>query len=519
MTGIINAAIYVRISRDTEREGLGVKRQEKGCRAQAKKLGWNIVNVYKDNDVSATKRRKPRPRYNKMMDAVREGRVGAIVVWDVDRLTRTPRELEDCIDYANKLGLKLASAGGDIDLATEQGRAMARMKGVFAGLEAETIARRQRAKHAELAEAGRYVGPRPFGYRFATDETGTVLTGSRQRLVIEPSEAAVIKECVRRVLNGEGLWSITNDLNSRGVTTSTGNRWQPQPLRRMLLRSVHSGYRKHQEFKDDKWVGPVQYFKGMWEPIIDRETHQRVVAKLTDPSRKTNRAGTELKYLLTWLARCGACGQPLVGTKGYEYTIRGHKRVDGTRAPDKKRVFPPQYKCPHAGCHGVTRRMDVVDEFVEEVVVKLLERDGVRVLGGNRDAENEARVRVDELKTKKALLSDMLMKTEGDGGLDPEQFRRQNKKLTAELEAEQKRLHAAQPADDFTDFTGANVRHVWSGASVAKKRLVIQALAEMAGLTVTIDPVGPGNASRSDTNLYAGIRVESTSSSSIDSAA
>ena len=63
------------------------------------------------------------------------------------RLTRTPRELEDVIDQADRLGLKLASVGGDIDLATEQGRMMARMKGTVARYEVEQQARRLKAKH------------------------------------------------------------------------------------------------------------------------------------------------------------------------------------------------------------------------------------------------------------------------------------------------------------------------------------------------------------------------------------
>lgn len=72
-------------------------------------------------------------------------------MWDVDRFTRTPRELEDVIDHADRLGSKLASAGGDIDLATEQGRLMARMKGTVARYEVEQQRRRLKAKHRELA--------------------------------------------------------------------------------------------------------------------------------------------------------------------------------------------------------------------------------------------------------------------------------------------------------------------------------------------------------------------------------
>src|SRR5688572_25511810 len=103
-----DAAIYVRISLDAEGTGLGVKRQLADCAALADRLGWTVVGTYEDNDVSATSG-KARPAYARMLRDVEHGRVGAVVVWDVDRLTRTPRELEDVIDYADRKGLQLAS--------------------------------------------------------------------------------------------------------------------------------------------------------------------------------------------------------------------------------------------------------------------------------------------------------------------------------------------------------------------------------------------------------------------------
>jgi hypothetical protein len=49
----VRAAIYVRISSDRTGAGLGVARQEEDCRALCERLGWQVVRVYPDNDVSA----------------------------------------------------------------------------------------------------------------------------------------------------------------------------------------------------------------------------------------------------------------------------------------------------------------------------------------------------------------------------------------------------------------------------------------------------------------------------------
>lgn len=510
MTRTKRAAIYARISRDSELLGEGVDRQERDCRDLADRLGYQIAAVFVDNDVSAsTSSRKERPKYDAMVSAVRAGQVDVILAYSNSRLTRRPRELEDLIDLHAKTAVQIKTVvSGDDDLSTADGRMVARIKANVDAAEAERTAERVRRALADRAEHGFYSGPRPFGYQFAADASGRVLTGRDRRLVIDPAEAAVIRECVRRVLRDEGLWSIMNDLNRRGVRTSTGGQWQSQPLRRMLLRWTNAGYRKHQEHKDGRWTGPVRLFKGEWEPIVDEETHKRVIAKLTDPSRVSNRGDTELKYLLTWMAICGVCGGRIVGAQEYTYVVKGYKRVNGTRSASRARTYPARYTCQNPGCHGVTRRMEDVDEFVEKVVVGVLERDGVQVLGGDQAAAEEAHERIDALRARRALLADLLGVPEHEGGLDREQFLRQNATLKAELAAEEGRLRLALPDSELMGFTGAGAAQAWAGANVARKRAVLKALESMIGFKVTVDPIGSGAFSDKTADRYAGIRVE-----------
>src|SRR5690606_35447771 len=101
------AGIYARISKD-DGSALGVGRQIEDCTAEAERRGWTVVDQYVDNNVSASKS-KPRPEYTRLLDDVEQGRIDAVVVWDVDRLTRKPAELETFIDLADRHGLALAS--------------------------------------------------------------------------------------------------------------------------------------------------------------------------------------------------------------------------------------------------------------------------------------------------------------------------------------------------------------------------------------------------------------------------
>jgi len=102
---VIRAAIYVRISSDRTGAGLGVARQEEACRALCARLGWIVVMVYCDNDVSAYSG-KPRKAWNQMQADIAAGQIDAIACWHVDRLTRMPRELEDVIDLHDRRGGK-----------------------------------------------------------------------------------------------------------------------------------------------------------------------------------------------------------------------------------------------------------------------------------------------------------------------------------------------------------------------------------------------------------------------------
>src|SRR5947209_3669246 len=162
----VRAAVYCRISDDRTEEALGVARQELDCRALAERRGWDVADLYIDNDLSAY-RGAPRPAYSRLLDDISAKRVDAVVVYDLDRLHRHPRELEQFFEVCDAAGLKhLASVSGDVDLATHDGRFHARILGAVARKESDDKSRRSGRKHEGLALAGKLSGggDRPFGY-------------------------------------------------------------------------------------------------------------------------------------------------------------------------------------------------------------------------------------------------------------------------------------------------------------------------------------------------------------------
>lgn len=89
-----------------------------------------------------------------MLRDIRSGHVQAVVVWDIDRLTRTPREIEDVIDLSEQRGVALAVVGGKDDIGTSDGRLLLRIKASIARREVEQMSRRLKRKYQEKAANG-----------------------------------------------------------------------------------------------------------------------------------------------------------------------------------------------------------------------------------------------------------------------------------------------------------------------------------------------------------------------------
>lgn len=297
------AAVYCRISKDTEGEALAVARQEADCRALADRLGYRVGHVFIDNDLGAsTRSRKLRPAYADMLDRTKNGEFAAVLAYSNSRLTRRPLELEGLITLHETTGVLIATcASGQDDLSTADGRMVARIKGSVDAAESERTGERVKRKHQELAQAGRPGGgPRPFGWQ-------------RDRVTVDPREATLIREAAEQVLSGASLRSIARGWNASNVSTPKGNDWTHKALRDMLRSPRLAGLRTLRgEQVYDASGDPV---RGTWEPVLDTDTHERLVALMSSTRAPVAvRPGARV-YLLTGLARCGVCSNALHGNK------------------------------------------------------------------------------------------------------------------------------------------------------------------------------------------------------------
>jgi site-specific DNA recombinase len=448
------AAIYARISSD-DGTALGVARQVEDCTALAAKRGWSIAETFIDNDVSASSGVR-RPEYERLIEAIKREQVGALVVWDVDRLTRTPSELEQFIGLADAHSIALASVGGEVDLATPQGRLTARIKGSVARHEVEQSSRRLKRKFLERAEAGKSHGKVAYGYvREPVFDDSGVVKGYVEQL--HPVHAQIIRTSAAHLLAGEPLRAVVSGLNTSGAVSPAGKPWSGTTLRQVLLRERNAGRRVHQ----GQVIG-----RGDWPAILDEDTFDRLVAMMRDPRRRTN-SGSEIVHLLSGIAKCGRCGGVLRGAAAH---VSGKKRQ------------PRAYFC--AGCYKLRRKADAVDEVVEGVVVARLSRpDAAGLFGGNPGALKQASDQVQAIEARMEIAADQF----AEGGITGPQLERITAKLKPQLEAARASLRAHEPSPEMDEFTGPKAGQAWERATIDRRRAVIEAI-----MTITILPSGAG---------------------------
>jgi site-specific DNA recombinase len=427
----MKTAIYTRISSDAG-TALGVARQEKDCRTLAAQRGWTIVNVYVDNEISARTGQR-RPAYQQLLEDLSEGLVEAVIVWDLDRLHRRPIELEEFLDLADRRKVALASVGGDVDLATPRGRMIARIKGAVARQEVEQISRRLRRKQLELAQAGKVSngGIRPYGY-------------TPDRMTVVPEEANIIREAADRVLAGESLGGIAADLTARGIPTVRGGPWSRTSLRELLLRPRVTGLRQHQ----GAVIGPAA-----WPAILDRDTYEGLQAFLTHPGRRPPGLTNARKYLLSGIATCGVCGNPLKIHHG------------GPNAP-------LGYSCQQRGCGKVRRSVDHLDEFVANLIIARLTAANLQPLTDPEDNRLG-----EQLAAVEARLEEVAVAFADDPAVTANQVRVMTRRLRAKLDELQTR-HAELMRPNVVAGIGGEVAASWASLSLSRRRAIISVLAE-----------------------------------------
>lgn len=444
----LRAAIYCRISSDREATQLGVKRQEKDCRALIEAEGWTVQDLYIDNDISAADPGKHRSAYERLIRAIRAHQVDAVVVAVEDRLHRQPSELEDFVAVCNRAAMKLIASprGGVTKLDDPDPLMLLRIKGAMAAREVDVLRKRVQRKHLELAEQGKHHGgPRPYGWE-------------SDGVTPREDEAANIREAAERVLNGQALRAIRDDWNRRGIPTVHGRGWQITTIRDILRTPRNAGWRQH--------LDRTNLVDAEWPAIVDRDTWTRVQAVLDNPSRKPRPVRRD--YILRGLLRCSLCGHYLNGAPQGRPTLAEPDRI------------VRYYRCrkDDGGCSHTFVKAEYAEAAVIPAVLALVDHPAVRAISDSEAEAEHQRIRT--LVAENADDNKRLAELEdafAQGDLTRAGLQRNGRLIRERMEGRNAELADLEGQTALSRYPGGIAEH-WDDLDMDDRRAILKTLVE-----------------------------------------
>lgn len=278
------AITYSRISFDLLAQGAGVERQGKDTDAECERRGFTVVERIVDNDRSASKyARKTREGWARVLALLASGEVDALVAYNLDRLTRRPKDLEPLIEAAERGVEVIIITNTGLDLSTANGVMLARFLLGIAEAETSNTSRRQKDKLRHDADAGRpHWVRRPFGYEL----------GGK---VVE-HEARWIRQMVSWLADdGLSLTQVAIKLNEAGVAQASGKRWQSAGVKMLLVSPRNVGLRSYRG---------SPHGEGTWKPILTHAEWNRVKVAIAARSYGARQGRRSMLTGLVWCERC-----------------------------------------------------------------------------------------------------------------------------------------------------------------------------------------------------------------------
>lgn len=217
---------YTRVSTlDQASEGISLDMQAEKIRAMACVKNIVINKVFCDAGASA-KDIKHRPELTQLLDLVKSDAVSCVIVYKLDRLTRSVRDLAELLDVFDAYKVDLVSISESLDTSTATGRLMLNLLVSVAQWEREVIGERTKDALNELKTQGKAYTFTPYGKS----------KNDAKEFEINPDEQATIDRILAMRQDGESLHEIANQLNLEGVLTKTGKAWQATQVMRIIRR-------------------------------------------------------------------------------------------------------------------------------------------------------------------------------------------------------------------------------------------------------------------------------------------
>lgn len=333
----IRCAIYTRKSttEGLEQEFNSLDAQRESCSSyidSQRHEGWVEIDKLYD-DGGFTGGNMERPALKQLLDDINAGLIDCIVVYKVDRLSRSLMDFSRIMDTLDKTGVSFVSVTQQFNTTSSMGRLTLNILLSFAQFEREIISERTRDKMSAARRKGKYIGGRPL--------LGYDVDRATKKLVVNELEAERVRQIFDIYLQSEGLIGTIEAIQARGWRSKSwitktdkqlgGGQFYKTTLHALLTNPIYLGKVCYRD----------EMYEGEHRAIVDPDVFAAVKKKLN-----ANRVGLGDRIhgkspgVLAGLLRCSACDSMMThstsggsgrGSKRYRYYVcnkakkRGHK--------------------------------------------------------------------------------------------------------------------------------------------------------------------------------------------------
>lgn len=321
----IKVAAYCRVSTDSDAQLESLEAQKRHYESYiTSRDDWEFAGLYYDTGITGTKKDN-RPELLRLIDDCKTGKVDFIVTKSISRFSRNTA---DCLGLVRKLlalHIPIYFEKENINTGSMESELFLAILSSMAESESVSISENSRWSIQKRFENGTYkISYPPYGY----DWDG-------EKVLINPKQAAIVKEIFSALLSGKSTQAIADDLNRRGVPTKRNGHWTSTTIRGMVGNEKYVGDCLFQKTYSDSCFTrhnnhgeQTQYMvKDHHEPIISREAFEAAHALI---SQRANEKGVvkgnekyQNRYTFSGKIICGECGDTfkrrIHSCTGYKY--------------------------------------------------------------------------------------------------------------------------------------------------------------------------------------------------------
>jgi site-specific DNA recombinase len=378
----MKVAAYIRVSTHEQvEEGYSIPAQRNKLEAYALSQEWEIVQFYVDEGISA--KDMDRPELQRMLKGVREGLFDCVLVYKLDRLTRSVMDLYTLLDTFEKHNIKFKSATEIYDTTTAIGRLFITLVSALAQWEREQLGERVSFGMQQKAKEGKWtVSTPPFGY-----------ISNDSQLTINASDAAIVKEIYTLYLSGMGMWKIAKNLNDRGLKTKRNKPWGQTSVHYILTNPIYKGTTRY-NFR----VNNEQYFEmDDVAPAIISEEEFNLTQQMMENRKSVHPRQATSRFMFSKVLKCSRCGSTLIG------------KSSTTKRGDKK-YYSYNYICQNK-LRGTCDLPTINENFFEQKFLELMDNWNFNEYA-NEMVNEEVAVSVEDIESRIKQLQDELKNIE-----------------------------------------------------------------------------------------------------------